>query len=339
MIIAVKNVHNLERKNKINCVILDSGGCKMYKKVAALLIILPLILSACAKKSSSQNKNQNYDAKKLVEYKDGNKTEQTSNESTQTPDKTVSTNPVPKTETTTPPDVSNLSNKLNGWYYKAGQNHNPPTVPQNINNLLAKYSGYYLGDTTQKVIYITFDEGYENGYTPKILDILKANNVKAAFFVTKHYITSSPDLVKRMVDEGHTVCNHSSKHLSMPSITGNANGFNNEFTDTEKAFKEITGQDMPKLFRPPMGEYSEKSLYMTQKLGYKSIFWSFAHKDWLVNDQPPVNVTHDKIINSSHNGEIMLLHAVSSSDTNALDSVIKDLKSMGYRFGTLDELK
>ena len=310
----------------------------MLKKVAALLIILPLILSSCSKKSSKQNKSQNYDAKKLVEYKEENKVEQNNN-ITQTPDKPASTNPAAKTETEAPNDVSNLSNKLNGWYYKAGQNHNPPTVPQNISNLLNKYSGYYLGDTSQKVIYITFDEGYENGYTPKILDILKDNNVKAAFFVTKHYITSNPDLIKRMVNEGHTVCNHTSKHPSMPSITGNADKFNAEFTDTEKAFKDVTGQDMPKLFRPPMGEYSEKSLYMTQKLGYKSIFWSFAHKDWLVDNQPPVNVTHDKIINSSHNGEIMLLHAVSSSDTNALDSVLKDLNALGYRFGTLSELK
>lgn len=310
----------------------------MLKKVAALLIILPLILSSCSKKSSKQSKSQNYDAKKLVEYKEENKAEQNNN-ITQTPDKPASTNPAVNTETEAPNDVSNLSNKLNGWYYKAGQNHNPPTVPQNISNLLNKYSGYYLGDTSQKVIYITFDEGYENGYTPKILDILKDNNVKAAFFVTKHYITSNPDLIKRMVNEGHTVCNHTSKHPSMPSITGNADKFNAEFTDTEKAFKDVTGQDMPKLFRPPMGEYSEKSLYMTQKLGYKSIFWSFAHKDWLVDNQPPVNVTHDKIINSSHNGEIMLLHAVSSSDTNALDSVLKDLNALGYRFGTLSELK
>lgn len=313
----------------------------MVKRVAALLIILPLILSSCSKKSSDKSKNQNYDAKKLVEYKAENNTEhpdEAGSVKAQTPDKPANTDTEPKTETPSP-DVLSLSNKLNGWYYKAGQNHNPPTVPQNINNLLNKYSGYYLGDTSQKIIYITFDEGYENGYTPKILDILKDNNVKAAFFVTKHYITSNPDLIKRMVNEGHTVCNHTSKHPSMPSKTGNANEFNSEFTDTEKAFKDVTGQNMPKLFRPPMGEYSEKSLYMTQKLEYKSIFWSFAHKDWLVNDQPPVNATHDKIISSCHNGEIMLLHAVSSSDTNALDSVIKDLKGMGYRFGTLDELK
>lgn len=313
----------------------------MVKRVATLLIILPLILLSCSKKSSDNSKNQNYDAKKLVEYKAENNAEQpdeAGNVKTQTPDKPASTDTTAKTESPSP-DVLSLSNKLNGWYYKAGQDHNPPTVPQNINNLLNKYSGYYLGDTSQKVIYITFDEGYENGYTPEILDILKDNNVKAAFFVTKHYITSNPDLIKRMVNEGHDVCNHTSKHPSMPSITGNVNEFNSEFTDTEKAFKDVTGQDMPKLFRPPMGEYSEKSLYMTQKLGYKSIFWSFAHKDWLVNDQPPVNVTHDKIISSCHNGEIMLLHAVSSSDTNALDSVIKDLKGMGYHFGTLDELK
>jgi peptidoglycan-N-acetylmuramic acid deacetylase len=236
-------------------------------------------------------------------------------------------------------DPNTLNNNLKQWGLKPNSTHSTPEVPQVLINMLDKYSGYYVGNTTTKVIYLTFDEGYENGYTSKILDALKANNVKAAFFVTRPYILQNPDLIKRMVAEGHIVGNHSSKHPSMPSRTGDANAFNKEFEDVEKAFKEVTGTDMPKFFRPPMGEFSEKSLYMTQMLGYKSILWSFAHMDWDVNKQPSVEETINKVIARSHNGEIMLLHAVSKSNTEAMDTIIKKLQSEGYRFGELSELK
>lgn len=232
-----------------------------------------------------------------------------------------------------------LDNTLIPWGLKQNNTHTVPEVPAKVKALLDKYSGYYVGDTSSKVIYMTFDEGYENGYTNQILDILKSNNVRAAFFVTKPYITQNKDLIKRMVNEGHVVGNHTSKHPSMPSKTGDVNAFNLELTDTEKAFREVTGVEMPKYFRPPMGEFSEKSLYMTQRLGYRSIFWSFAHKDWEVNNQPPVDETINRVMTRSHNGEIMLLHAVSKSNTLALDSIIKELKSIGYRFGDLRELK
>jgi peptidoglycan-N-acetylmuramic acid deacetylase len=125
----------------------------------------------------------------------------------------------------------------------------------------------------------------------------------------------------------------------MPTRANNIEQFNKEFTDTEAAYKEVTGLDMPKYFRPPMGEFSEKTLQLTQQLGYKTIFWSFAHKDWEVNNQPSVQQTHDTVLKRTHNGCILLLHAVSKSNTEALDSIIKDLKAEGYRFGTLDELK
>lgn len=232
-----------------------------------------------------------------------------------------------------------LSNEKHGWGFRPNTSHETPEIPANMKELLNKYSGYYVGDTSSKVIYVTFDEGYENGYTPKILDVLKANNVKAAFFVTRPYILQNKEIVKRMMDEGHTVCNHTSKHPSMPSVTSDLERFNKEFSDTEEAYKEVTGKDMPKFFRPPMGEFSEKSLYLTQKLGYKTILWSFAHKDWLVDQQPSIETTIERVITRSHNGEIMLLHAVSKSNTEALDSIIKQLQSQGYRFGTLDEFK
>lgn len=236
-------------------------------------------------------------------------------------------------------DSNELDNKLIPWGLKLNTNHTVPEVPAKVKALLDKYSGYYVGDISSKVIYLTFDEGYENGFTGQILDILKSNNVKAAFFVTKPYITQNKELIKRMVNEGHLVGNHSSKHPSMPSKTGDINVFNLEFSDTENAFKEVAGTEMPKFFRPPMGEFSEKSLYLTQRLGYKSIFWSFAHKDWEVNNQPGVDETINRVMTRSHNGEIMLLHAVSKTNTLALDSIIKELQSIGYRFGDLREIK
>ncbi len=237
------------------------------------------------------------------------------------------------------PDSSILDNTLIPWGLKLNTTHTVPEVPAKVKALLDKYSGYYVGDTTSKVIYLTFDEGYENGYSAKILDTLKANNVKAAFFVTKPYINQNKDLIKRMVNEGHLVGNHTSRHPSLPSVTGDIAAFNLEFFDTEKAFKEVTGFEMPKFFRPPMGEFSEKSLYLTQKLGYRSIFWSFAHKDWEVNNQPKVDETINRVMTRSHNGEIMLLHAVSKSNTIALDSIIKELQSIGFRFADLRELR
>lgn len=247
--------------------------------------------------------------------------------------------PSPKPDPAPNTDPSKLDNTELSWYYSPNSKHQTPGVPQKVKALIGKYSGYYVGSTSSKDIYLTFDEGYENGYTSKILDTLKENNIKAAFFVTKPYINQNPTLIKRMVNEGHIVGNHTSTHPSMPLKTGNIDEFNKEFSDTEKAFKSITGKDMPKYFRPPMGKYSEKSLYLTQKLGYKTVFWSFAHKDWLVDNQPSKEETIKRVLNGAHNGEIMLLHAVSKSNTDALDSIIKTLKSQGYSFKSLETLK
>ena len=174
-------------------------------------------------------------------------------------------------------DTSKLSNTKQSWYFVANNNH---TQPQGNGSVaLNKYNAYYVGNPNEKKIYLTFDEGYENGYTSKILDVLKAKNVKAAFFVTKPYIESDPELVKRMVAEGHIVGNHSVKHLSSPTLSDSQ--LKNELTETAQAFENVTGQAMPKVFRPPMGEYSERTLAVTSNMGYKTIFWSFAYKDWI----------------------------------------------------------
>lgn len=230
-----------------------------------------------------------------------------------------------------------VSTKEYSWYFLPSKNEQPSRAEHYSIELLKKHKGYYLGDTTHKYIYLTFDEGYENGFTGEILDILKKNNIKAAFFVTVPYIKSNRELVKRMADEGHLVCNHSNTHSNMSKITDEEK-FKWELTSTEDAYKEATGYNMSKFFRPPMGRYSELSLYFTDKLGYKTIFWSLAHKDWLKDNQPPCEKSKQLLLKRTHPGGIYLLHAVSKTNTEILDSLINEWKERGYEFKTLNEL-
>lgn len=231
-----------------------------------------------------------------------------------------------------------LSNdKIASWMPGTNKEHKVPVLSPKYKNLLDKYDGYFVGDTTSNVIYLTFDEGYENGYTGQILDILKANNVKAAFFVTKPYIKSNPELVKRMVEEGHIVGNHTETHPSMPDVSNEK--VIKELTNTADYFKEVTGYDIPKFLRPPMGEWSERTLYITKAMGYKTILWSMAHMDWDPKNQPGKEKSFKFVDTYYHNGAILLLHAVSKSNTEALDDIVKNLKEKGYRFASLAELK
>lgn len=224
-----------------------------------------------------------------------------------------------------------------GWFYQPKNDGTPSGEPKEILNLIQNNSAYYLGNTDKKELYLTFDEGYENGYTEKILDILKKHEVKAAFFVVKPYITSNENIIKRMVDEGHLVCNHTVHHPSMPSIKDESK-FIEELSGVEKAFEEVTGKTMPKYFRPPMGKYSELSLQYTANYGYKTIFWSFAYDDWKANKQPNEDYAKTKILSRTHNGAIILLHAVSKTNTDILDYIITEWKKSGYELKTLDAL-
>ena len=236
-------------------------------------------------------------------------------------------------------DVSALDSAEKSWYYLPKTNGEPSGEPQDIANLIDRNDGYYLGDTSRKVIYLTFDEGYENGYTAKILDVLQANGVKAAFFVTRSYIVGSPDLVQRMADEGHLVCNHSSTHPSMPLVALDSKAaFDKEFKDTEAAYTALTGRTMDSFFRPPMGNYSELSLYYTKSLGYRTIFWSFAYRDWEVDNQPSPSDAVILLRERTHNGGIFLLHAVSKTNADILDSVLKEWKIRGFELGSLYDL-
>lgn len=236
-------------------------------------------------------------------------------------------------------DHHKLNTTEKNWFFKPTKDGSPSGEPPEVLELLKKYSGYYLGDTSKKIIYLTFDEGYENGYSDKILDALKINNVKAAFFVTTDYIKRNPGLIKRMVKEGHLVCNHSTTHPSMAQVAlKDKDKFEKEFINCEKTFEEVTGTKMPKFFRPPMGKYSELSLYYTQSLGYKSIFWSFAYMDWLPENQPSLENAKKIIMARTHSGGIFLLHAVSKTNATIMDGILKEWKAKGFEFKTLNEL-
>ena len=185
-------------------------------------------------------------------------------------------------------------------------------------------------------IYLTFDEGYEAGYTEKFLEILKKNEVKATFFITAHYVNTQPDLVKKMLDDGHIVGNHTVNHKSMPDLSNEQ--IKEEVMNLHKSVYEKFGYEM-KYIRPPKGEYSERTIEYTNTLGYKTVMWSFAYEDWDEKKQPDENASQEKIIKNLHNGEIMLLHGNSKTNTNILDSVIKDAKNMGYEFKSLEEFE
>ena len=225
-------------------------------------------------------------------------------------------------------------NKVRSWYYVPNAKHRVPDVAPGAAGLLESYDGRYVGPDPTKV-YLTFDEGYENGNTSRILDSLARNDVKATFFVTESYIKANPALVRRMVADGHVVGNHSATHPSMPSLAKDTKAFAEELAKTARAFQVATGAQMASIFRPPSGEYSPRSLWLTDSLGYESVFWSFAHRDWVVDDQPPVDVTVSRILSGSHPGAIYLLHGVSASDTAALDEAITGLRDQGYDFGVL----
>ena len=229
-----------------------------------------------------------------------------------------------------------LSTKKIGWGIKRSDNHEQPDLGAKNKEILEKNNGIAMGNNVDKYIYLTFDEGYEAGYTAQILDTLKENNVKATFFITAHYLNTQPDLVKRMIDEEHIVGNHTVNHKSMPSLTDEQ--INSEVMDLHKAMYEKFQYEM-KYIRPPMGEFSEKSINVTNSLGYKTVMWSFAYEDWNENKQPDETQAKKKIVDNVHNGEIMLLHGNSKTNTNILGDIIKEIKNMGYEFKSLDEFK
>lgn len=203
--------------------------------------------------------------------------------------------------------------------------------------VLAGYDAAYLGDTKEPVIWLTFDAGYENGCTEQILDVLKAHEVPAAFFLVGNYLEMEPDLVRRMVNEGHTVGNHTWSHPDMSRIADQA-AFAEELEKVEAKYQEITGQELPKFYRPPQGNYSEDNLKLAQEQGYKTVFWSLAYADWDNNKQPSAEEAFSKLIPRIHNGAVVLLHSTSKTNAAILDELLTRWKDMGYRFAPIEEL-
>ena len=202
---------------------------------------------------------------------------------------------------------------------------------------LKEYNAAYLGDTSQNVIYLTFDAGYENGCTANILETLKAHNVPAAFFLVGNYIEQNADLVRRMVEEGHIVGNHTMHHYDMSKISDLEN-FSKELTDLENLFKETTGQELPKYYRPPQGIYSESNLQMAKEMGYKTVFWSLAYVDWQQDSQPTKEQAFSKLLPRIHPGAVVLLHSTSQTNADILDELLTKWEEMGYTFGTIADL-
>ena len=227
------------------------------------------------------------------------------------------------------------------WYFKKNSEHKQPMLDKEL-EFIKNYSCYYVdnkhGDSCdEKIIYLTFDAGYENGNVERILDVLKEKNVHAAFFVLGHLINNNTDLVKRMKNEGHLVCNHTMSHKNMAKVKGK-DEFAEEILKLETLYKEKIGGEMPKFYRPPEGVFTEENLKYLEEMGYKTVLWSFAYADWDNNKQLLPEVALQKLINGTHNGEILLLHPTSKTNADILSKLIDVWREMGYRFGTLNEL-
>ena len=232
-------------------------------------------------------------------------------------------------------------NTVYNWYCVRRAGHLQPSCEPSM-NFIEKYNGYYIdkkhGDTCdEKVVYLTFDAGYENGNVEKILNVMKNEQVKGAFFVLEHLIEANTELVRRMADEGHTVCNHTAKHKDMTRYR-NIDEFASELSALETLYSDKIGGNMAKYYRPPEGKFSEENLDFANRLGYKTVFWSFAYADWDNAHQMSPEAAEKKILDNIHNGAVLLLHPTSETNAKILGNVIRALKSQGYRFGTLDEL-
>ena len=239
-------------------------------------------------------------------------------------------------ESTVATSVAAMSNKKIGWGIKRAKNHEQPDLGSNNLKLLHEYDGIAIGNSEDKYVYLTFDNGYEAGYTSKILDTLKANNVKAAFFITAHYLNTEPELVQRMINEGHIVGNHTVNHKSMPDLDDEK--IKQEIMNLHTVIYEKFNYEM-KYLRPPMGELNQRTLNVIKSLGYRTTMWSLAYDDWDEKKQGRESYAKDKIISNIHNGAIILLHANSKDNCNILDDCIKEIREMGYEFKSLDEFK
>jgi len=235
-----------------------------------------------------------------------------------------------------PLNICSVQAKSTDWglgFEKDGQQPTGPVTAE----FLKQYDAYFIGSPDEKIIYLTFDAGYENSYTSGILDTLQKHEVPAAFFLVGSYIKNNPELIKRMSEEGHIVANHTMTHPDMSKIS-NKDSFAKELSQVEEIYKEVTGTDIPKFYRPPKGVYSEANLKHAQELGYKTVFWSLAYRDWEDDKQPSKEQAFSRMIPRIHPGAIILLHNTSKTNFVILDELIVKYKEMGYRFESLQHL-
>lgn len=222
-------------------------------------------------------------------------------------------------------------------FRKSVEGRLPSIDDEGFKPIVMKHGALFLGDTTKKVLYLTFDNGYENGHTPKILDVLRDKKTPATFFVTGHYIKDQPGLLKRMVSEGHIIGNHSWSHPDMTTLSDEQ--IKTELDKVNVQVRELTGQKEMIYLRPPRGIFSERVLAVSKQVGYTNVFWSVAYKDWDVNAQRGRDYAYSSVIKQLHPGAIILLHSVSKDNTEALGSIIDEARRQGYEFKSLDELK
>lgn len=231
--------------------------------------------------------------------------------------------------------------KGQSWYCVRAKDNKQPRCDADM-QYIENYDGYYIDhshgdDCDDKVVYLTFDAGYENGNVEKILDAMKEEKVSGTFFVLGNLIQKNGDLIKRMVNEGHTVANHTYSHKNMTKVQS-FEEFSAELQKLDDAYKELMGNEIPKYYRPPEGTFDETTMQYAQRAGYKTIFWSFAYADWDNNKQMSTESAKEKILNNIHNGAVILLHPTSATNAAIMGDIIRELKSQGYRFGTMEEL-
>lgn len=241
-----------------------------------------------------------------------------------------------KPEKPQPPEGWELEFATEDWGLSFGESGTQPSGNASAQDL-SWYDAYYVGDDNEKIIYLTFDCGYENGNTEPILDALQKHNVQATFFVVGHFLESAPDIVKRMAEDGHAVGNHTYHHLDMPTIS-DMETFRREVDDVADLFREITGEELSMYYRPPQGKCNTENLKMAQELGYNTIFWSLAYVDWNQDDQPSHEEALDKLTSRIHPGAIVLLHNTSQTNGEILDELLTKWEEMGYSFRPLSEL-
>ena len=232
-------------------------------------------------------------------------------------------------------------NRATAWYFKKTTDHTQPKLDASL-SFIEKYNCVYVDKThnesnTDKVIYLTFDAGYENGNVSKILDAMKEEGVRGSFFILENLVKRNLDLVERMYVEGHCICNHTAKHKDMSRIT-DPDTFRVEMEKLENIYRDATGRELAKIYRPPEGRFSEVNLLHATELGYKTVFWSFAYADWDNKNQMSEEEAVGRIKEGTHNGAIILLHPTSETNAKIMSRLIREWKQEGYRFETLDNL-